>query len=124
MGQHLDAEFLSAPLTECAEAALSVAEAMGAGFAEIRVMTTTSSAVTVRDRSLENSINDLVTGVGVRVLGEPKRQQPAVIGIGCNEGIVSLVGEHKRNRCKVVIHGAWGSKSDLNYNTITLVMLH
>ena len=68
MGPHLDAEFLSAPLSECADAALSAAVSMGAGFAEIRVMTTTSSAVTVRDRSLENSINDLVTGVGVRVL--------------------------------------------------------
>lgn len=66
----IDHEFLSFPLDNLADAALTRAKEMGASHAEFRFEKTRSQTITVRDRELENAIDSSTVGLCVRVLVE------------------------------------------------------
>jgi TldD protein len=68
MSHLVDQEFLALPLGSCADAALTRARELGASHADVRVVSTLSSFVQLRDARLEGSVLDDDSGLAVRVL--------------------------------------------------------
>lgn len=67
-GRSVDGDFLSRPLDECADAALARARSLGATHADIRVVRTRTSYLSVRDSRREGAADDTTLGIGVRVV--------------------------------------------------------
>jgi TldD protein len=64
----VDREFLNLPLDECADAGLSRAHDLGASHADIRIVSTMTSVMRLRDARLDGSVLDTDSGIAVRVL--------------------------------------------------------
>ncbi|MCV7258364.1 TldD/PmbA family protein [Mycobacterium shimoidei] len=64
----IDAEFLSLPRHELADAALSAATALGATHADLRIHRITTEVIRLRDGQLESSVIDREVGLAVRVI--------------------------------------------------------
>jgi len=68
MTRTIDADFLGLPLDTCADAALSRARELGASHADVRVVSTTTSYLRVRNAALDGSVLDDDSGIAVRVI--------------------------------------------------------
>jgi TldD protein len=64
----VDADFLALPLDACADAALSRASELGASHADVRVVVTQTSLMSLRDARLDGSVLDRDSGLAVRVI--------------------------------------------------------
>jgi len=64
----VDAEFLALPLDACADAALSRARDLGAAHADLRVVSTLTMYLRLRDTSVDGSMQDDDSGMSVRVV--------------------------------------------------------
>ena len=64
----IDPAFLALPLDDCADAALATAQSLGAEHADVRVVSTRTSYLSVRDGHGEGAVDDLNTGLAVRVV--------------------------------------------------------
>ena len=64
----IDADFLTLPRHELADAALSAARASGASHADLRVHRITTEVIRLRDGELETSVVDRQLGLAVRVV--------------------------------------------------------
>jgi TldD protein len=68
MTSTIDADFLALPLDVCVDAALSRARELGASHADVRVVSTTTSYLRVRNALLDGSVLDDDSGLAVRVI--------------------------------------------------------
>ncbi|MCZ8378478.1 TldD/PmbA family protein [Mycobacterium sp. CPCC 205372] len=66
--RHVDADFLSLPRHQLADAALSAAVAAGADHADLRIHRITTELVQLRDGELESAVVDREIGLAVRVI--------------------------------------------------------
>ena len=66
--REVDPDFLALPLDACADAALARARSLGATHADVRIVTTRTSYLTVHDARREGAVDDSTTGIGVRVV--------------------------------------------------------
>ncbi|MEI8055855.1 MAG: TldD/PmbA family protein [Actinomycetes bacterium] len=66
--RQVDADFLALPLDACADAALAHAQELGAGHADIRVVSLRTSMLNLRDARLDGAVLDHDKGLSVRVL--------------------------------------------------------
>ncbi len=64
----IDPDFLARPLDACADAALARGRALGASHVDVRVVTTRTSYLSVRDARREGAIEDRTAGLAVRVV--------------------------------------------------------
>jgi TldD protein len=64
----VDAEFLQRPLDACADAGLARARSLGATHADVRVVSTRTSYLGLRDTDLETVADDRAGGLAVRVV--------------------------------------------------------
>jgi TldD protein len=64
----VDADFLALPLAQCADAALARARSLGASHADVRIVSTRTSYLSVRDARLEGAVDDRSSGLAVRVV--------------------------------------------------------
>jgi len=68
MTRTIDGDFLALPLDRCADAALSRARELGASHADVRIVSTTTSYLRVRNTTLDGSVLDDDSGLAVRVI--------------------------------------------------------
>lgn len=68
MTRGVDAQFLAHPLDACADAALARARSLGAEHADVRIVSTRTSYLTLHDAELEGAVDDTTTGLAVRVV--------------------------------------------------------
>ena len=66
--REVDPDFLALPLDACADAALARARSLGATHADVRIVTTRTSYLTVHDTRREGAVDDSTTGIAVRVV--------------------------------------------------------
>lgn len=66
----IDAAFTELPLDLLADAALERCTSLGATHADVRIVSTRTGLLRLRDAHLESSADDEVTGIGVRVIVE------------------------------------------------------
>ncbi|MEO6822551.1 MAG: TldD/PmbA family protein [Candidatus Nanopelagicales bacterium] len=66
--REVDADFLTRSLDACADAALARARSLGASHADVRVVSTRTSYLALRDAHLEGAVDDRTTGLAVRVV--------------------------------------------------------
>ncbi|MBY4130361.1 TldD/PmbA family protein [Rhodococcus fascians] len=64
----VDADFLALPLQELADAALSTARSAGASHADVRVQRLTTQSISLRDGSVQSSVDAGEIGLAVRVV--------------------------------------------------------
>ncbi|OZF30922.1 peptidase C69 [Rhodococcus sp. 14-2483-1-1] len=64
----VDADFLALPLRELADAALSTARSAGATHADVRVQRLTTQSISLRDGSVQSSVDAGEIGLAVRVV--------------------------------------------------------
>jgi TldD protein len=66
--REVDPDFLALPLEACADAALTAARELGAQHADVRIVTTHTSYLSLRDALLEGATEDHASGLAVRVV--------------------------------------------------------
>ena len=64
----VDPDFLALPLRACADAAIDRGRQLGASHVDVRVERTRTGLLNLRDGLLETQQDELVTGIGVRVI--------------------------------------------------------
>ena len=81
----VDPELLGLPLRALADAALSAATAAGASHADVRVERLRTAGLLLRDARLECATDDVVVGLGVRVLVDGTWGFASTVDVGIDE---------------------------------------